>query len=117
MITITDLNHRTEIETWVRNEGLALIEREQWIDWDIVHEDDIEGMLVDFFTHADCGDHLSDALFIEADGAEMAEALLKFAFGGRLQDIASAQKALHDAMYDALKTHVQKFAESKEGIW
>lgn len=117
MITITDLNHRTEIETWVRNEGLALIEREQWIDWDIVHEDDIEGMLVDFFTGADSAEHLDAAIFDEADGSEMAETLMKFAFSGRLQEIAEAQKALQTAMYEALKTHVQKFAESKQGIW
>ena len=117
MITITDLNHRTEIATWVRNEGLALIEREQWIDWDIVHQDDIEGMLVDFFTGADSAEHLDAAIFSEADGSEMAETLMKFAFSGRLQDIAEAQKALQNSMYEALKTYVQKFAEDKQGVW
>ena len=117
MITITNLNHRVDIFTWIRNEGLALLEREDFIDWDIVSEDDIEGMIVDFFAGADAGEHIDAAIFDEADGSEMAEALMKFAFGGRLQDIAEAQKALHNAMYDALKTYVQKIAEEKQGVW
>lgn len=114
MLIFNELNHRVSIEKWVENEGLALIERDDCIDWDIVNEDDINGMLVDFLTCSDCGDNLHNALFIEADSAEISLALLNFAFKGRVSDLNLAQIALHDAIFGALKAYVEDLAEIKQ---
>ena len=116
-ISITDFDTKLDIETFVRRELIPMLENDQFIDWDVVATEDLESLLVEFYTHIDCGDHLSTALFDEADGAEMSEALLKFAFGSNLQDILKAKEALHNAMFDALITYLEKLANDKLGVW
>lgn len=114
---IIDFDTKINIKTFVRNELIPMLENDQFIDWDVIATEDLESLLVEFYTYIDCAEHLSDALFTEADGSEMSEALLKFAFGGNLQDIIKAKEALHNAMFDALKTHLEKLANDNLGVW
>ena len=116
-IDITDFDTRINIETFVRKELIPMLENDQFIDWDVIATEDLESLLVEFYTYTDCGEHLSAALFDEADGSEISEALLKFAFGGNLKDIIKAKEALHNAMFDALKTHLEKLANDNLGVW
>lgn len=111
MLTINNFNHRVNVIKWLGNEGLAHYERENFIDWDIVSEEDIEGMLVDMFCYADCGEHLDSAIFNEICTATLSEMLLKLAFRGTLEDAAEAQKMLHDAMFSALKSYCDSCIE------
>ena len=107
MLTITNFEHRVNVIQWLKTEGLAHYEREDHIDWDIVSEEDIQGMLVDMFCFADCGEHLDSAIFNEICTATLSETLLKLAFRGTLQDSTEAQAMLHDAMFDTLKAYAQ----------
>lgn len=107
MIKITNFEHRVNVIDWIKTEGIAHYEREDHIDWDIVSEEDIEGMLVDMFCFADCGEHLDSAIFNEVCTATLSETLLKLAFRGTLQDSTEAQAMLHDAMFSALKEYAQ----------
>ena len=107
MLTITNFDHRVNVIQWLKTEGLAHYEREDQIDWDIVSDEDIEGMLVDMFCFADCGEHLDSAIFNEICTATLSETLLKLAFRGTLQDSTEAQAMLHDAMFDTLKAYAQ----------
>ena len=107
MIKITNFKHRVKVIDWIKTEGIAHFEREDHIDWDIVSEEDIEGMLVDMFCFADCGEHLDSAIFNEVCTATLSEVLLKLAFRGTLQDSTEAQAMLHDAMFSTLKEHAQ----------
>ena len=107
MLTITNFDHRVNVIQWLKTEGLAHYEREYHIDWDIVSDEDIEGMLVDMFCFADCGEHLDSAIFNEICTATISETLLKLAFRGTLQDSTEAQAMLHDAMFDTLKAYAQ----------
>ena len=107
MITITNFEHRVNVIQWLKTEGLAHYEREDHIDWDIVSDKDIEGMLVDMFCFADCGEHLDSAIFNEICTATLSETLLKLAFRGTPQDSTEAQTMLHDAMFDTLKAYAQ----------
>ena len=116
-IDITEFDTKLDIEAFVRRELIPMLENDQYIDWDVVPTEDLESLLAEFYTHTDCGDHLSDALFMEADGAEMSEALMKLAFRGNLQDIIEAKEALHNAMFDALKTYLEKLANDNLGVW
>jgi hypothetical protein len=116
-LNFSDFDTKLDLKTFVRRELIPMLENDQFIDWDVVATEDLESLLVEFYTHTDCGDHLSDALFMEADGAEMSEALMRFAFGGNLQDIIKAKEALHNAMFDALKTYLEKLANDNLGVW
>ena len=116
-IDITDFDTRINIETFVRKELIPMLENDQFIDWDVIATEDLESLLVELYTYTDCAEHLSEALFDEADGGEMSEALLKFAFGSNLKDIIKAKEALHNAMFDALKTHLEKLANDNLGVW
>ena len=107
MLTITNFDHRVNVIQWLKTEGLAHYEREDHIDLDIVSDEDIEGMLVDMFCFADCGEHLDSAIFNEICTATLSETLLKLAFRGTLQDSTEAQAMLHDAMFDTLKAYAQ----------
>ncbi len=116
-IDITDFDTRINIETFVRKELIPMLENDQFIDWDVIATEDLESLLVEFYTYSDCAEHLDDALFTEADGAEMSEVLLKFAFGGNLKDIIKAKEALNKAMFDALIVFLEKLANDKLGVW
>ena len=107
MLTISNFDHRVNVIQWLKTEGLAHYEREDHIDWDIVSDKDIEGMLVDMFCYADCGEHLDSAIFNEICTATLSETLLKLAFRGTLQDSTEAQAMLNDAMFDTLKAYAQ----------
>ena len=116
-IDITDFDTKLDIKTFVRRELIPMLENDQFIDWDVIATEDLESLLVEFYTHFDCAEHLSSALFDEADGSEMSEALLKFAFGGNLQDILKTKEALHNAMLDSLITYLEKLANDNLGVW
>ena len=111
MIIINNFNHRVNVIQWLKSEGLAHYEREDFIDWDIVSEEDIQGMLVDMFCFADCGEHLDSAIFNEMCTATLSETLLKLAFRGTLQDSTEAQAMLHDAMFSTLKSYCESCIE------
>jgi len=116
-INITDFDTKLDIETFVRRELIPMLENDQFIDWDVVPTEDLESLLVEFYTYSDCAEHLSEALFDEADGGEMSEILLKLAFGNNLQDILKAKEALNKAMFDALIVFLEKLANDKLGVW
>ena len=116
-IDITDFNTRLNIETFVSRKLIPMLENDQYIDWDVVPTEDLESLLVEFYTYSDCAEHLDAALFTEADGSEMSEVLLKFAFGGNLKDIIKAKEELHKAMFNALIVFLEKLANDKLGVW
>ena len=116
-IDITDFDTRINIETFVRKELIPMLENDQFIDWDVIATEDLESLLVEFYTYSDCAEHLDAALFTEADGSEMSEVLLKFAFGGNLKDTIKAKEALNKAMFDALIVFLEKLANDKLGVW
>jgi len=116
-IDITKFDTKLDIEAFVRRELIPMLENDQYIDWDVVPTEDLANLLVEFYTYSDCAEHLDDALFTQADGSEMSEVLLKFAFGGNLKDIIKAREALHNAMLDALIVFLEKLANDKLGVW
>jgi len=110
MLKITDFGHRIVIYNWTRRVAVPMLEEEKFIDWDLVSDDDVRGLLVDFYMHFDAAEHLDQALFTEVDASYMAEALFKVAFRGNLEDMVNIHNMLYGAMFDALKTFVNDLA-------
>ena len=118
MLKITDFGHRIDIYNWTRRVAVPMLEEEKFIDWDVVSDDDVRGLLVDFYMHFDAAEHMDQALFTEVDASVMAEALFKVAFRGNLEDMVNLHNMLYGAMFDALKTFVNDLAVKEDlGVW
>ena len=116
-LNFSNFADKVDIATFVKSELMAMLECDQFIDWDVVPTETLEGLMVDFLTNDDCADNLHNAIFMEADGAEIAGHIMRFAFGDSLEDALSAKKALHNALVDHLIDYCEKLAVSKLGVW
>ena len=116
-LNFSNFTDKVDIIDFVRHELVPTLENDQFIDWDVIPTETLEGLMVDFLTNDDCSDNLHNAIFMQADGAEMANLIMRFAFSDSIEDALGAKKALHNALVDHLIDYCEKLANSKLGVW